>query len=512
MAYSPYNALLRVYNAKNAWNNATTDEERQKQHEIANTARKELERYNYGYLADQVSADTANAEDAQKVLDAWKPKVDETTGNYKTGVDNESYNQTIGSATRKSDTAFNLMESDHKNVNSKYDDLYGYANSDLTQTDEYKSAFANIMPSYNLAAMQGRDNEVAAGGANNGGNIDSFSAANAMRQQAAITAKGQALAHQMGVDAVNARVANARGILSDLGVYNSSVYAAMDQNINTDRALANDIYANARTEKNDAFEREQIAEQSAINNGIKLSEMYGYLAPELLYRSPMYSRYFNTDGTLKDENMDYKAAIEQADKSGDTALADVLRVARGAKIFGDYAKWGEHDDGDYLNLPIVQTEPASQHDEQIEASKYAVDAATEQTKIGSTATSSDNDKQRQHEWNMLLKQLEFQQQQQQLEQQKQASAETIKRWDSAVTNINTLFKSHESNPDKIDILVNDGEGKYHFNTAITKEHWDDLVVEQILVNSAMSWEEKAQLIGTLGVDLSSMEYLEKKYS
>lgn len=345
MAYSPYNDLTSIYNAKVAWGNAKTEEEKQAQNKIANEARQRLVDNDLGYLAQQVSAYGADADAVKKVLDSWPTKVDTTTGSYKTGVDdNPAYNQGMSSAQTKNNTYWNTITSDHANVNKKYDGLYDYANQDLTQTDEYKSTFANIMPSYNLAAMQGRDNEVATGGANNGGNIDSFAAANAMRQQAALTAKGQALAHQMGLEAVNSRVNNARGILSDLGVYNSSVYSAMSDNINNERTIANDIFNNAET-----------AKDNKVSRDIAISETAGELTSGLLYQLPEYSQFFNADGTLKNPDIDFTTEIEKAKAAGNTRLEEALKVARGAKIWGDYAKWGQYDDGNYTLLPSHKT-------------------------------------------------------------------------------------------------------------------------------------------------------------
>ena len=61
------------------------------------------------------------------------------------------------------------------------------------------------MGKYDLSAMQGRDNAAASAAASNGGNIDSYAAANAMRQQAALTREGMQTAHKLGLEAYNAR-------------------------------------------------------------------------------------------------------------------------------------------------------------------------------------------------------------------------------------------------------------------------------------------------------------------
>ena len=341
MAYNPYNEIKAVYDAKVNWGKATTDEERKKQNDIATAARERLEAYGYGDIANQVSADGADAAAVKKIMDNWATKVDTVTGNYKTGVDNPAYNQAITSASNKNDTYFDTVKSDHANVNSKYDSVFNYANSDITQTDEYKSAFKNIMPSYTLAAMQGRDNEVASGAASNSGNIDSFAAANAMRQQAALTAKGQQLAHQAGVDAVNARVQNAQNILSNLGIYNSSVYSAMSDSVGNDRAIANDIFNN---------------EQTALNNDVarksEIASVTGYVPDEWVVSN---NPYMNDDGTIKDEykDIDFAAVMANARATNNTNLYNAAATARYYKIMGDYGAYGQYDDGNYA-LPGSQ--------------------------------------------------------------------------------------------------------------------------------------------------------------
>ena len=366
MQYNPYNELKSIYDAKVAWGNAADDEERQRQNQIASAARQKLIDNNYGYLADQVSANGADANAVKKILDGWAKQTDTTTGNYKTGVDNPAYNQEITSASNKNDKRDELILSDHANVNGMYKDLYSYANQDLTQTDEYKSAFANVMPSYNLAAMQGRDNEVASGGANNGGNIDSFAAANATRQQAALTAKGQALAHQMGLDAVNSRVGNAQNILSNLGVYNSGVYSALNEGVNNSRGIANDIFNNSETAKNNQVSRD-----------IAVSEAAGELTSGLLYQLPEYSQFFNTDGTLKNPDIDYTTEIEKAKAAGNTRLEEVLKVARGTKIWNDYAQWGQYDDGNYTLPGARKTASVNLEEQKIKSAEKIANANNE---------------------------------------------------------------------------------------------------------------------------------------
>lgn len=378
MAYNPYKDIERVYNAKVAWNNATTDEERKRQNEIATAARKTLESYGYGDIANKVSASGADANAVKKILDEWGKKSDPVTGTYKSGIDNPAYNQSMATASNMNTKMFDTATSDHSKVNDKYYDIFDYANKDVTQTDEYKSAFANIVPAYNLKALQGRDNEVANGAASNGGNIDSFSAANAMRQQMAITAQGQQLAHQMGVDAYKSRVDNARAILSDLGVYNQGIYSTMDKAVSNEATMGQAYFDNEQTAKNN--ETARLSEQAAVT---------GYVPNEWTIKGDdVYKTFLNTDGSFKSEynNTDIQALINQAKASGDNETAQKLAVVRARKILGDYGSFSKYaNEGDVAFMKRQRTADYDLNNKQIESaeriangelegSKYAVDA------------------------------------------------------------------------------------------------------------------------------------------
>jgi hypothetical protein len=372
MAYNPYVDIKKVYDAKVAWQNATTDEERKRLNELATAARKTLNDYGYGYIANQVSANGADASAVKKILDNWATVTDEVTGTYKTGINNPAYNVAINAASTKNDERTKLINSDHANVNSKYNDLYAYANQDVTQTDEYKSAFDNIMPSYNLKAMQGRNNEAASGAASNGGNVDSFAAANAARQQAALTAKGQALAHQMGLDAYNSRISRVGDILSGLGVYNNGVYSALNEGVANDVGIANNIFNNEQTAKiNDTSIKSEIASVTG-------------LAPDEWVASN--NMYINDDGTIKDQykDVDFSVAMANAKAAGNTAAYNEAAVARYYKIMSDYKQYGQYDDGNYIAPGKRITEEARQFNEKI--------AQGDRTLIANT-TDADKDRQ-----------------------------------------------------------------------------------------------------------------------
>lgn len=364
MAYNPYNEIKRIYNAKTAYGNAQTDEERKRQNEIAESARKTLAENGYSDIAEQTGASTANAEAVNKVMKKWQDYSDTVTGNYKTGVSNPAYNQNITASSNRNDAYNKTVQTDHDKINDKYYELFDYANNDVTKSDEYKSSFKNIMPYYELSAMNGRKSELASGASSNGGNIDSFAAANALRQQAALTAKGQQLAHQTGLEAYQARIQNAKSILSDLGVYNTGVYSAMSDTVANDRAIADDIFTN-----------EQTARNSDVARKSEIASVTGNTPDEWVVSN---NPYMNDDGTIKDEykNLDFSAIMKNAKEAGNTAAYNAAATARYYKIMGDYGTYGKYDDGNYTVPGEKKTETARQFDEQIAQADRALNAET----------------------------------------------------------------------------------------------------------------------------------------
>lgn len=308
--YNPYSEIKSVYDAKIGYANAKTDEERKKYQDAANKARQTLINYGRQDIADQISASGADANATKKIMDNWstygKTKVrdymyslgqkygmsssdvdkliswDNNTkeisfggkkiGTPETIVDGVSYTSDTSiydnafedyvnrtGTTRSKETAVNQEnEGLFKKYNQEYEDL---KKTNPFMTDEAKA----IMGKYDLAGLQARDNAVASGGASNGGNIDSYASANAMRQQAGLISQGQSAvldAHQQKID-------NIRGILSDMGV-------------NIDRVFNQD-----ETAKNNKVAR--LSEEAAVK---------GTVPTEWSYKDNIY---LNDDGTVRDE-------------------------------------------------------------------------------------------------------------------------------------------------------------------------------------------------------------------
>ena len=371
MAYNPYSAINAIYNYKSEWDSANKSGDTQKRDKAAENAKafyKQLRDNDYGKVADELSS--VDVSGAKYILDQYSAK--------NTGVDNQAYNKSMQNATNKNNTLAGYIASDRTDVQGKYNDIYNYANQDITKTDEYQSTFKNIMGKYDLSALQGRDNAVASGAASNGGNIDSYAAANAMRQQASLTAQGQQIAHQAGLEAANARVSNVSNILNNLGVYNSGTYDAMNQTVNNDLNIANSYFTNAETAKNN--ETARLAEQANVT---------GYTPTEWTIKNDaVYSDFLNADGTFKKEkeNIDIQALINQAKASGDTETANKLAVVRYKKMMGNWQEYGKYaNTGDISSFKNEKTEAADQFDKTMDYNYKAIDA-----EVGMNAANNQN--------------------------------------------------------------------------------------------------------------------------
>lgn len=104
--------------------------------------------------------------------------------------------------------------------------------TDPTKTKIYRDAYNAVMSKYDLSAMQGRDNAAASAAASNGGNIDSFAAANAARQQAALTSQAKTYAHQAGMAAYNSYISEVESALNLAKGQSDDDLAEVKKNLN----------------------------------------------------------------------------------------------------------------------------------------------------------------------------------------------------------------------------------------------------------------------------------------
>lgn len=227
-------------------------------------------------------------------LDAGVEKFIQHSG--KEIADNPVSNIPYTSVNDNAQFLFNRQIDDSNKLDSKYDELYDkamYENPFETPTGQ------SIMNEYKLKGVQESDNAKASGGASNSGNIDSYAAANALRQQAAMTSKGQ----QMAIAAQSEAINNVRGILGDITNKNSIEHDDFRATIGLQQKEESRLFDEQQTEK---------LNDHKINYDI--AEMTGYNPAEWDIEN---NRYF-TNGTLTNPDLDYGIIIEDIDKKLET--------------------------------------------------------------------------------------------------------------------------------------------------------------------------------------------------
>lgn len=352
--YNPYYDIEKVVNAKTAWNKATTDEERTTQNQIATAARKNLADNGYGDIADQLSADGADATQSRAILNKYAPVAptsqNDTNAMLQTKNNNEVRNKT--------NELWGMQKDDRSMMTDKYGRLEETAYSNPFTTAEARA----ILGKYDLAGLQGRDNAVASGGASNGGNIDSYASANALRQQASLTNQG----HMAVLEAHNNKINNARGILGDMGVYLQNQDASMMNTIGLQQSEAQRLFENDETAKNNETNRLKV--QSDVTGD----------APNawIIQNDALYSKFLNPDGTFKKEmeHVDIQALINQTD---DPETKKKLAVIRTAKATGNMSVYGKYlSEGDVAFMGNTKTENAKLNETAMLSEQAAVSGFT----------------------------------------------------------------------------------------------------------------------------------------
>ena len=409
MAYNTQDAVNTILRLKGNWLNANAEGDTKKTAQIANEAQNYYGQmrengdtkladtlYNSGYDASKKYVNDYFAQSGKSAIRPYFYGLGSKYGFSQSDIDNAlQYNDTTGEVslggknigkpsavgsngvsywdnstldnafknyvqdTGKSQTTSSLVGQQQSKLFDHYNDLmktYGQDYKDymdMVKTNPFSTNEAKaILGKYNLSAIQGRNNQLALGTASNGGNVDSYSAANAMRQQAALYSQAQ----QNVLDAYNAKVQNAynstqkieqaRKILSDMGVQ-------IDNAFNRDE-----------TAKNNEVQRNETVLNGKVSRGATTAQVTGQIPKDMQYSS---NPFFDDNGNPI-EDIDYKKVIEQAVARGDTQTAQAARVARGVKIWNNYSKYGQYDDGDY-GVPNTQTEDARQFDAELKNSK-----------------------------------------------------------------------------------------------------------------------------------------------
>lgn len=274
---------------------------------------------------------------------------------------------------------------DRQMMTDKYSKLEDTAYSNPFTTEEAKA----ILGKYDLKALQGRDNAVASGSASNGGNIDSYAAANALRQQASLTNQGQMAV----LDAHNNKINNVKGILSDLGVYLQNQDVGMQNTIGIQQTEAQRLFENDEVQQQRLFDNSETAK----NNEAARQELYSNISGTVGDKVTKWlnSNIWNEDGSLVNANANFQEEINTletalastTDESERARIKEQLRVieaARNQKIDEQGLPYGKT----YKYQSVQPTEARRQYDMADLLTRYSLNfGGTTRTSAGARLSS-----------------------------------------------------------------------------------------------------------------------------
>ena len=351
--FNAYDAVKSIYDMKVGWHTSDKAGDKAKADEYAKNA----QQY-YKQVMDNGYSDVADALKNTNDVGA-KYIVDNFMKTYSAPVDtSKSSTPTATADLTKADgmttDLYGVQRADKDTLSKKYDTAEDY----IYNYDHTKSATGKaILDNYKFQGETARDNATASGGASNGGNIDSYAAANANRQQLAYTNAGM----NAVLNDFNSRISGIRGLLSDMGINLQNQYKSMQDTIGL-----------KQTEEQRQFNNEETSKNNDVDRNVKISEVTGYVPEKWSYSNNFY---LDENGNLKPEyeNVDFSAVMAEAKKNGNTELYNQASIARAKKIYGNYAKYGKYDDGNYTLAGRQQTESSRRFDKEVDTNKAISD-------------------------------------------------------------------------------------------------------------------------------------------
>ncbi len=273
---------------------------------------------------DAVTSDGTSYWSDTSVLDnAFNDYVNRIGMTTPTGVNNMAYNQNAADIKSKTNELWGIQTTDRSDIKSAYGKLNDYTYNH----NPYDSKIGkSIMADYEWKGDNAAYNESASGAASNGGNVDSFAAANAARQQLAFTNAGK----QAVLADHNARIANIHSQLESLGLYQQNQDVGMQNTLNIMRDENQRLFNNSESQAQRLFDNEQTNKMNDHTINMDIANVTGYVPAAW---SGEGNPYLNRDGSLKEEykNTDFSDLIAAARKNGNAELVRTLQEARGAK-------------------------------------------------------------------------------------------------------------------------------------------------------------------------------------
>lgn len=380
-------------------------------------------------------------------------------------------------------------------VNSKYSDdvLNTYGDLIKKELEDY----GNIGNTAKAYGDKAENSSLATGTSQNGGNIDSYSLANAKRQ----------------------------GIYADQTVRNSAIGRILN------------IMSQYGVDVSGISERDETAKNNEVTRQTAKSEVTGYV-PEEWERED--NPFFDDNGNLIDVNMDYKAEIDktkeqlasttdETEKQRLQKRINYLNQARNYKTsnYEEYKKYASDND---VYMPS-KTESARQSDQQNATNRYISDNDLSAQKYGYDAQkyASDNDlsaqkyasdnslKATQIEANATENAANIQAEADKHGYDTEYAIQTYKYNNgntsetgikNAVSEINRHFKKTTVSGKKSgeDTIIKNDDGTYSINGNISdKSKYQSVITQIVMKNKSISDEYATEFLKELGIPESQIE-------
>lgn len=349
MAYNPYNDVKNIVNQKGTYNERRYGTAKGDYKQAADNAvqyYESLKSNGDSSLADELN--NASYEKALEIMSRYSPdassisttpvtdSIGEKASSYLNSIKDQispstNTNTALGTANGAVGSLVNQYFTDANSVNTQnsklQNSIYDYANAQSGRYDSLNNYNLNtnpytsdigksIMSNYHLKGYDASQDATANVAGNNGGNIDSYAAANANRQQLAFTNAG----NEAVLNDFNSRVANSLSILQSLGVDVGDAYDKVQTSINSG------ITQNAST-----LEGANTAMQTAVNGSIASDEVRTNAATSVLSDLMSLAKQeveastardgYTSQETLAKVDSDLQTKLMQMGVDADTAAA-----------------------------------------------------------------------------------------------------------------------------------------------------------------------------------------------
>ncbi len=254
------------------------------------------------------------------------------------------YEKYVDETQQKINTQWDENSENFKTTKNALLESLADAKKNITDDEDFKRVAKGVFDKFDYDSIVARDNAIAGGAADNGGNIDSYAVANAIRQQAALRSKGADAAINAGLGVVGQKRSDVMNFLSKLSGEDQAYFDRQQKNIETGMGATQQAFDINETEMNNRVDRD-----------VKLTEASGYNTGLVKYS---HNELFNQDGSLKNIDKDYKAdynAVVEALKS-ETNAEEIKKLKATKNALAEAHNWKVINIPKYSDIPLLPVE------------------------------------------------------------------------------------------------------------------------------------------------------------